>query len=279
MRNKILLIFGLLILMFSFAGKGKAAEEIYNQNAVTITTLSALPAGSYVLDESSVWKFRKNSNYTGNIANEFPIFWYKLENNHYMPNSVLLFSCDDIADYPYNLKANGVKDWANSDLRKFLNGIFYAHFSEGLKDLILETDIPYRDLKGDIKISKDKIFLLSATEMDLTDEKGEKVEEKFSEGTSIKYDDIQGAIYSKNRVGSTSAFFPVRTINPNVIPQRALFGYSKNANALTSSLISMSFLDLRPAINIKGSTVVQGPYEIKLLYPTRVIKYYKIIAY
>ena len=243
----------------------------YNQDRVYKgegTTLGALPAGVIVMDPNSVWKFRRGDNYSGEILAELPVFWRKLEDNHYSDGSTLLLSEFKVAAYPFCHSKKGLRAWDESDVRRFLRTTFYNHLSTGFKNAIVNTNIPYADMNGVPKTINDNFFLLSIVEWGLSD--------RTNNGTVIKYDNLPEIYGAKDiwYVNSWKSFFitnagrsiKTRTINR---PEAKSAGYTNDVFDVTTDGVlttswSASNLDwVRPAVNLKSSTKVTGPYKFK----------------
>jgi len=227
-------------------------------------TLADLPPGTFVLDAKSIWNYRKDVNYSGDIIASFPIIWRKLEDNHYSQGTTLLLSEVEIARYPFCVQGKGIRDWGESDVRKFLNGMFYRHFSTGLRSIIVNTSIPYGDLTGRPKTIQDNVFLLSIVEWDLSD--------RANNGKAIEYEDMrsifaprsvksydEGVLYTSITLNNLS-----RTINR---PVAASAGYVedvfliKDKGVLEAVKSNYDFHSIRPAINVKSNTLIKGPYK------------------
>lgn len=261
----------------------------YNQDRVykgASSTLGELPAGTVVMDPKSVWKFRNGMNYSGKISAEYPVFWMKLEDNHYVDGGTLLLSEVKVAEYPFCHSEKGLRDWGESDVRRFLRTTFYTHLSEGFKNAIVNVNIPYADLNGASKTINDNLFLLSIVEWGLSD--------RDNNGTVIKYDDlprIYGAREFKyhEQDNNGKAYFDIgnyydtnwtRTINR---PKASSAGYRGDVfEILSSGVIKTDSYDshikaVRPAVNLKSSTKVSGPY--KFVYDNRYQSFTKTLVY
>lgn len=242
----------------------------FNQNrnyTGNATTLKELPVGTIVMDVNSVWNYRRHQNYTGDIQASYPVFWKKLEDNHFANNATLLLSVPTIAYYPFCHGNKGLRAWDESDVRRFLRTTFYNHLSSGFKNAIVEVNIPFADMAGNPKTVRDNFFILSIVEWVLSD--------RANNGTAIKYDDlpkIYGAFstisYDSNRNSyHMSPNFErnwTRTINrPAAIsagfPEDVFVISNKGILETKPSRYAMTVV--RPAVNLKSSTKVKGPYE------------------
>ena len=246
----------------------------YDQNKVfkgSVSTLAELPAGAIVMDPKSVWNYRNGKNYSGDIALSYPVFWRKLEDNHYVDGSTLLLSELEVASYPFCHKGKGLRAWDESDVRRFLRTTFYTHLSEGFKNAIVNVDIPFVDMNGSPKTVNDNFFLLSIVEWGLSD--------RLNNGSVIKYNDLPAIYETKilRYVDSWKAYefnrslsSLTRTINR---PKAVSAGYTNDVFEIEhDGVLDTTFYDYqyaglststRPAVNIKSSTKVSGPYEFK----------------
>ncbi len=246
-------------------------EYKYSQNKTytgDAKTLGELPAGTIVMDPKSVWTFRWGDNYSDRIIAEHPVFWRKLEDNHYNDGSTLLLSEVRVAMYPFCHSQKGLRDWAESDVRRFLRTTFYTHLSDGFRNAIVNVNIPYADMSGAPKTIEDNFFLLSIVEWGLSD--------RANNGTVIKYKNLPEIYEAKNfyYVDSWNAFnitgagrgIETRTINRPVAKSA---GYDNDVfevryNGVLSTGWSASNLAwVRPAVNLKSSTKVKGPYKFR----------------
>ncbi len=258
-------------------------DRIYKGQA---STLGELPAGAIVMDPKSVWKFRDGSNYSGDIKAEHPVFWRKLEDNHYTDGATLLLSELKVAEYPFCHNKKGLRAWDESDVRRFLRTTFYNHLSDGFKNAIVEVNIPYVDMNGTAKTIKDNFFFLSIVEWGLSD--------RINNGSVIKYNDlpnIYGAKEFKYHEADSygKGFYDIsipiykswtRTINR---PEAESAGYRRDVfyiddnGTLDTDVYHWSIMTVRPAVNIKSSTKVNGPY--KFVYDDRYKHMEKTLIY
>jgi len=239
-----------------------------NEYTAQVKTLKDLPAGTLIMDPSSVWKYRGGDNYSGGILASLPVIWIKLEDNHYAQGATLLFSEVSVARYPFCHQNKGLRAWDESDLRRFLRTTFYNHLSEGFKNSIVNVSIPFADLNGNPKTVVDNFFLLSIVEWGLSD--------RQKNGTVIKYDDIPD-IYAGRTVkyvdswgaldlDKSSTHSWTRTINRPVAKSA---GYSNEVfetsgdGVLNTTYSWTNYPMIRPAVNLKSSTPVKGPYKLK----------------
>ena len=246
---------------------------IYNysnaEEPVITTTVGQLPAGSYILDKDSLWKFRESWDYSGKIAAKTPVVWQKIEDNHFQSGTTLLLSRYIVAVTSWrNVSINNdSRDWENSAVRDFLRTKFYNHISQKFKNAIVEVDIPYYDLNLTLKTVKDNFFVLSVNEWDMVKKVNVKKRDLSKEGKAMDYDDIEG-VYAADSVNihrtkcnyflpivSEKTIFPVAT---RTYSNQGLNFFSLKPSGYVNS--SESVFYLRPAVNIKSSTVVKGPY-------------------
>lgn len=249
-------------------------NRTYTGNA---KTLGELPAGVLLMDPTSVWNYRPRENYSGDIKISMPVIWRKLEDNHYAQGATLLLSEVDVVHYPFCHSQKGLRDWSESDVRRFLRTTFYTHLSQGFKNAIINVNIPFADLEGKPKTIVDNLFLLSIVEWGLSD--------RANNGTVIKYNDLP-AIYRSSSVSLLSngkIFYSssngraefTRTINR---PAAKSAGYSNDVfsvanGSLTTDSYSWDIAPVRPAVNLKSSTPVKGPFEFKFAYDKNIIYY------
>ena len=250
-----------------------------------INTLGGLPQGALLMDPKSVWNFRTGRNYSGEITVSHPVFWKKLEDNHYQNGATLLLSDFSVAEYPFCHSQKGIRAWNESDVRRFLRTTFYNHLSTGFQNAIVNVTIPYADLSGHAQTVTDNLFLLSIVEWGLSD--------RGSNGKAIKYPNLpntyaMGSLeYNKtdnyyNVYYYSSAENLTRTINR---PKASSAGYTSDvflveAGALETSSFSYPYYKVRPAVNLKSSTRVQGPYKFEYgsKYSRKALIYY-ILAF
>ena len=240
-----------------------------NEPVIT-TTVGQLPAGSYILDKDSLWKYRKDWDYAGDILAETPVVWQKVEDNHFLPNTTLLLSRYIVASTSWkNVSVfNDKRDWNNSFVRDFLRTKFYKHISQKFKNAIVEVDIPYYDLNLTLKTVKDNFFVFSVNEWDMVKKVDVKKRNLNEEGKVINYDDLAG-LYAPDSIISPyrsycNYFLPVvseKTIFLNSTRTYSNEGksfFSVHPNGYVENSGNTFFL--RPSVNIKSSTVVKGPY-------------------
>ena len=246
-------------------GQQYSQDRVFRGQA---STLGELPAGAIVMDPKSVWNFRNRDNYSGDIVASHPVFCIILEDNHYFDGSTLLLSEVVVAHYPFCHLKKGLRAWDESDVRRFLRTTFYTHLSEGFKSAIVNVNIPFADMSGKPKTVSDNFFLLSIVEWGLSD--------RANNGSVIKYNDLPN-IYMTKEMGfqkSWNAFtmynasrdIQTRTINR---PEAKSAGYTREVfgvvhdGVLTTNGYSDPLSWTRPAVNLKSSTKVSGPYEFK----------------
>ena len=173
-----------------------------------------------------------------------------------------------VAHYPFCHFKKGLRAWDESDVRRFLRTTFYTHLSEGFKNAIVNVNIPFADLNGNPKTVNDNFFLLSIVEWGLSD--------RANNGSVIKYNDLPNIYMTKDMSfqKSWNAFtmydasrdIQTRTINR---PEAKSAGYTRevfgvvNNGVLTTNSYSDPLSWTRPAVNLKSSTKVSGPYEFK----------------
>ena len=240
-------------------------DRIYKGQA---STLGELPAGAIVMDPKSVWKFRRGDNYSGEIVAEHPVFWRKLENNHYVDGSTLLLSEFRVAQYPFCHSQKGLRDWSESDVRRFLRTTFYTHLSDGFKNSIVNVNIPYADMNGSPKTINDNFFLLSIVEWGLSD--------RLNNGTVVKYDNLP-QIYEAKKISYVDSWqsFEISNANRGIAtrtinrPIAKSAGYDNDVfevrynGVLSTSWSATNLAWVRPAVNLKSSTKVSGPYKFR----------------
>ena len=249
----------------------------YNQNRQftgQAYTLADLPPGTIVMDPKSVWNFRKGDNYSGEIEFSHPVFWRKLEDNHYAQGSTLLLSEVTVAGYPFCHQKKGLRAWDESDVRRFLRTTFYNHLSDGFKNSIVNVNIPFADMQGSPKTINDNLFLLSIVEWGLSDRK--------NNGSVIKYNDLPNIYVAKEFSYDNREHFSqnpydltyysghnnwTRTINRPAAKSagydREVFTVSGEGVLDTTSEYYDSYVlgKVRPAVNIKSTARVSGPYQ------------------
>ena len=255
--------------------------QYYNQNRQftgQASTLGELPPGTLVMDPNSVWYYRDGDNYSGEIKFSHPVFWRKLEDNHYTQGATLLLSEYAVAWYPFCHENKGLRAWDESDARRFLRTSFYNHLSPGFKNAIVNVNIPFADMQGNPKTVVDNFFLLSIVEWGLSD--------RANNGKVIKYYDLPN-LYRKhylyesnvNKIDSVSVFGQTtRTINRPVAKGA---GYTLDVFKVQTDGVldtiyydsSMGSTSIAPAVNLKSSTRVSGPYQIEFPHDKTTIYY------
>ena len=252
----------------SYAGHEYAQKKNYEGGA---STLGELPAGALVIDPSSVWRYRDSMNYTGKVLASYPVIWRKFADNHYAQGATLLVSETKVASYPFCMDQKGLRAWDESDVRKFLRTLFYSHLSEGFKNAIVNVNIPYADLEGKPKAIIDNFFLLSIVEWGLSDRTNNgKAIDFIDIRDSYPYLDVRGydeetkILHLYNENGSWT-----RTINRPVAKSA---GYNSDVfentgrGTLSTDGYWRSYGKVRPAVNLKATTRVTGPYKQKIDY-------------
>lgn len=254
-------------------GQQYSQDRVFRGQA---STLGELPAGAIVMDPKSVWNFRNGDNYSGEIEISRPVFWRKLEDNHYTNGATLLLAEHRVAAYPFCHTKKGLRAWDESDVRRFLRTTFYTHLSEGFKNAIVNVNIPFADLNGNPKTVNDNFFLLSIVEWGLSD--------RANNGSVIKYNDLP-MIYDTPRVwyykdkdqfwAGVSRETKTRTINR---PEAKSAGYTGDVFNVSGGTLDTDWYAsnnsyVRPAVNLKSSTKVSGPYEFTYNLNEKMIYY------
>ena len=253
-------------------GQQYSQDRVFKGQA---STLGELPAGVIVIDPKSVWNYRNGDNYSGAVEIARPVSWRKLEDNHYADGTTLLLAENRVAAYPFCHVGKGLRAWDESDVRRFLRTTFYTHLSEGFKTAIVNVNIPFADLNGNPKTVNDNFFLLSIVEWGLSD--------RANNGSVIKYDNLP-EIYMTPRVWydkdrdqfweGVSRETKTRTINR---PEAKSAGFTNDVFYVSDGTLGTDWFAsnnsyVRPAVNLKSSTKVSGPYELtynlnkKLIY-------------
>ena len=171
-----------------------------------------------------------------------------------------------IAQYPFCHSKKGLRAWDESDVRRFLRTTFYNHLSDGFKSAIVNVNIPFADMNGSPKTVNDNFFLLSIVEWGLSD--------RINNGSVIKYNNIPGLYktiimwYSDNSIRLSSNIGSLtRTINR---PEAKSAGYDRDVFDVLDGVLTTHWVggnwNIRPAVNMKSSTKVSGPYEFKSKY-------------
>lgn len=252
----------------SYAGHEYTQKKTYEGGA---STLGELPAGTLVIDPTSVWRYRKDSNYMGQVVASYPVIWRKFADNHYVQGGTLLVSETNVAHYPFCMDQKGLRAWDESDVRKFLRTLFYSHLSQGFKDAVINVNIPYVDMEGKPKTIVDNFFLLSIVEWGLSD--------RLNNGKAIDFIDIRDAypyleVKTYDEATKTIYFYNenrswTRTINR---PAAKSAGYTSDVfentgrGTLDTAGYWRGYANVRPAVNIKSTTRVTGPYKQKIEY-------------
>ena len=159
-----------------------------------------------------------------------------------------------------------MRDWGTSDLRKFLNSVFYKHLSQNFKNHIVSTTIPYADISGKPQTATDNIFALSIVEWGLSD--------RAHNGKAIDYYNLREIMASdlinsyendvlEKLVGKESSL--TRTINRPKATSAGhdsdIFMVSYDAELYTTGHNRNN--SVRPALNLKSTIKVKGPYTQK----------------
>ncbi|MCQ2958164.1 MAG: DUF6273 domain-containing protein [Candidatus Gastranaerophilales bacterium] len=242
------------------------------------TTLGALPAGTLVMDPNSIWNFRRGDNNSGEIYLKHPIFWRKLEDNHYTNGATLLLS-EFYVQYDWCHSQKGLRAWNESDVRRFLRTTFYNHLSPGFQNAIVNVNIPYANLEGKPETVLDNLFLLSIVEWGASD--------RANNGKVIKYDNLP-AIYGAKEIRYIDSwnsydidgkwYSLTRTINR---PEARSAGYTSEVFTIESDgTLSTHWITVdivRPAVNLKSTTKVKGPYQFNYyVYGKKHFIYYEL---
>ena len=228
-------------------GQQYSQDRVFRGQA---STLGELPAGAIVMDPKSVWNFRNGDNYSGEIEVSRPVFWRKLEDNHYTNDATLLLAEHRVAAYPFCHTKKGLRAWDESDVRRFLRTTFYTHLSEGFKSAIVNVNIPFADMSGKPKTVSDNFFLLSIVEVWYYKDK-----DQFWAGV----------------LGPTKT----RTINR---PEAKSAGFTNDVFNVQNGVLDTDWYAstnsyVRPAVNLKSSTKVSGPYEFTYNLNEKMIYY------
>ena len=269
-----------------------ACSNVYAQD-LTTTTVGALPQGTYIMDNSSIWKFR-GYNYQGEVQAERPLIWQKIEDNHYSAGTTLLLSRYEVAYIgkwkylPVNVTEGDVA-WDGSVIRDFLRTTFYESFSQKFKNAIVEVDIPYFDIDGNLKSIKDNFFVMSVAEWGAEKYIVSPKRNFSEEGTKISYPAMMelynfdsldcSTITKKCKLYTNSTGMYTRTMYESASTKNRygmdVYKIDIGGKAYKGFLCN----NVRPAVNLKSSTVVKGPYKLtrKVFgYRDETIEYYEI---
>ncbi len=249
-------------------------------------TIADLPPGAFVIDSNSVWEFRGH-NYSGEVMAKYPIIWQKLEDNHYTSGTTLFISKYEIAHiHDWRLNKNIPADWSNSNPRDFLRETFYNSLSPKFKNAIAEVYIPYYDLNGNLQNIMDNFFLLSVEEWGLS-KKVEPEDLNRKEGTPINFSNIKGIygfdtpdINDKSSLISFGAYSnPTRTLMYMLRYSKFNhYGYNTYDVQDFNTVHIASSYHIRPAVNLKSSAIVTGPYKLtrKVFGKDQTLEYYEL---
>ena len=145
-------------------------NEIQLQN-FQIVKLKDVPVGSIICDNSWVWEHKTGENYSG-YGEIKPVEWIVVAKNYYKnpSNSITLISKELVGKYSYRYEEFDeffVSDsgWRKSNIRDWLNQVFYNSFSDSFKSKIIETTLIYEENKGCLSAITDNVFLPSKEEM------------------------------------------------------------------------------------------------------------------
>ncbi|MDD3593610.1 MAG: DUF6273 domain-containing protein [Candidatus Gastranaerophilales bacterium] len=235
----------------------------YKGNAQTV---GDLPLGTIVMDPNSMWNYIKDKNYAGAIQFRMPVFWSVVGYDVYAKDSSLLFARHQVAQYPFNHENKSLTPYPDSDIRRWLRTTFYKHLSPEFKNAIVEVTVENQDLKGNLVKSNENVFLLSIVELVLSDRK--------NNGNGLEYEYLPqeltckslSKLYNEKLIEIEAPSYWTRTINsPKAIS--AGFKYDAfvvNRNGVIDTWPADFNYSVRPAVNIKSTTKVTGPYAMDL---------------
>ena len=150
-----------------------AQEDIQAEGLPPYKCLYELEQGDIVKDPASTWEYRSGMNYEeGTAFDDRPVEWIVaaqqypavgVRNNY----KTVLIAKDLVARYRYyGTEPDPNNFWGGSDIRQFLGSTFYDHFSDELKDSILEVEVRTGPCDGgQQETTMDKVFLPSQREL------------------------------------------------------------------------------------------------------------------
>lgn len=121
--------------------------------------LGTLSPGDIVVDRTSVWDFKAGDNYSGEAFKTEAVEWIVVKQDHFGTGTTLLLAKELVAKLEFNSTRD--PDWVTSDLRAWLRGEFYNHFSQDFQDAI----VPVTTVWGGANVSDETIFVFSDREM------------------------------------------------------------------------------------------------------------------
>lgn len=229
-----------------------------------LTRLKDVPIGSIIYDPSWEWEHKTEENYSGNGEIK-PVEWIVVAKNHYdnPNNSVTVISNELIGKYTFANKNDS--NYRDSDIRIWLNDMFYSSFSIDFKNLVLTTKVPNVAYGDNSYITDDKVFLPSQTEL--------------GGGSSYTYDIGKDWGYFRNDSSR------IARINGNIWRYWTRSPYSGNSSnvhyvysdgGLGDYDAYIRFLGVRPALNLKSDILVKSigknKYEIVYNYKKTSLK-------
>jgi hypothetical protein len=246
--SKISLVWLMIFTMLFSTITGVFAQSS-NENSLSKTNLLKLkdvPIGSIIVDEKSIWEFRDGQNYLGKVYKNEPVKWKLISQDYFGNNKSLLVSDESVAFNNFDKNTN---DFMKSDINKWLKDTFYKHFSTQFKGAL---DSFENSGKNNLRAKGEQISLLSASELgiDNNDSGNSKIEYFSNAQTRILTEDSTGTKRSVKYW--TSSPYEKESNKAYTVLQSGDVGNYDIKNSLTA---------IRPAINIKGNTLVGGPFE------------------
>jgi len=144
--------------------------DLRQQPQIPLATLSI---GSRIRDVGWTWAHRAGENHTnegGTMAlrpeQVKPVVWIIVGRDHYevegADSHIVLLSEEFLFKYRYS---TGKNHWRDSEVRAFLNDVFYGSMGEAFRQKALLTAIPNWDLANGNYISQDYAWILSNDEL------------------------------------------------------------------------------------------------------------------
>ena len=153
--NKVLSLLLAIAMLVGFMPINKA-------EAATVTTVGALPTGSIIIDEGSMWEHKTGNGYTGS-GEKKPLEWLVVAQNHYRSGETTVVSNEIIGKQVFdNTGINGSSHWGNSNnIRPWLNSTFYNSFGTEFKSAVIETNLENVTYQNSSYTTRDKVWLPS----------------------------------------------------------------------------------------------------------------------
>ncbi len=216
-----------------------------------------LNVGDTVADKSWDWEFRTDDSYEFRFADDRepkPVTWVVVAKNHYgdsvSGDHITLVAEELIGRYHFD--GDNDNHWEHSDLRTWLNGLFYDAMSPAFQNMLLETAVPNQEWEAGVAYSTaDKVFIPSVTELGADADTSYEIGESW--GIFSDDDSRKAAL-----VGSYTVYW---TRSPHTLSGQQLHTVHWGGNISFSPAHRVTH-GVRPVINVPSTVrVSRTPHE------------------